>query len=104
MVFCGRLYTDGLPPVDMPMYFLYNSIIDEGSNAMGSRKPGSSWYLAEGCTRSGFDEWICLMNPGNETASVILRFMLENGIQREHPVSVPPGTRVTIKVNDIVGP
>ncbi len=90
--------------VERPMYFLYNSTIDEGSNAMGSRKPGSSWYLAEGCTRAGFDEWICLMNPGEETAQVILRFMLETGSQKEHAVSVPAGTRVTVKVNDIVGP
>lgn len=90
--------------VERPMYFLYNSSIDEGSNAMGSRKPGSSWYLAEGCTRAGFDEWICLMNPGQEGAQVILRFMLENGSQKEHVVEVPAGTRVTVKVNDVVGP
>jgi len=90
--------------VERPMYFLYNSIIDEGSNAMGVCKPGSSWYLAEGCTRAGFEEWICLMNPGEETAQVALRFMLEDTSQREHVVSVPPGTRVTVKVNDIVGP
>ncbi len=89
---------------ERPMYFLYNSTIDEGSNAMGVCKPGSSWYLAEGCTRAGFEEWVCLMNPGDEEAEVILRFMLEDGSQREHVVSVPPGTRVTVKVNDVVGP
>jgi hypothetical protein len=97
--------TSGLPiVVERPMYFLYNSIIDEGSNAMGVCKPGSSWYLAEGCTRAGFEQWICLMNPGEEKAEVALRFMLEDASQREHVVSVPPGTRVTVKVNDVVGP
>ncbi len=90
--------------VERPMYFLYNSLIDEGSNAMGACKPGSSWYLAEGCTRSGFEEWICLMNPGDEAAEVVLRFMLEDTSQREHVLGVPPGTRVTVKVNDVVGP
>ena len=90
--------------VERPMYFLYNSIIDEGSNAMGVSRPGSSWYLAEGCTRAGFEEWICLMNPGDEAAEVVLRFMLEDASEREHVVSVPPGTRVTVKVNDVVGP
>ena len=90
--------------VERPMYFLYNSVIDEGSNAMGVCRPGSSWYLAEGCTRSGFEEWICLMNPGDEAAEVVLRFMLEDSSEREHVVSVPPGTRVTVKVNDVVGP
>jgi len=97
--------SSGLPIVaERPMYFLYNSSIDEGSNAMGVCKPGSSWYLAEGCTRAGFEEWICLMNPGEEAAEVVLRFMLEDGSEREHVVSVPPGTRVTVKVNDVVGP
>ncbi|MDY6793817.1 MAG: Ig-like domain-containing protein [Actinomycetota bacterium] len=90
--------------VERPMYFLYNSSIDEGSNAMGVCRPGSSWYLAEGCTREGFEEWICLMNPGEEEAEVILRFMLEDSSVREHVVSIPPATRVTVKVNDVVGP
>jgi phage terminase large subunit-like protein len=97
--------TSELPLVaERPMYFLYNSTIDEGSDAMGVCNPGSSWYLAEGCTRAGFEEWICLMNPGVETAHVALRFMLEDTSQREHVVAVPPGTRVTVKVNDVVGP
>ncbi|RJP26895.1 MAG: hypothetical protein C4536_14925 [Actinobacteria bacterium] len=90
--------------VERPMYFLYNSTIDEGSNAMGVCRPGSSWYLAEGCTREGFEEWICLMNPGEEAAQVELRFMLEDASQRAHAVCVPPGTRVTVRVNDVVGP
>jgi len=90
--------------VERPMYFLYNSVINEGSNAMGVCRPGSSWYLAEGCTRAGFEEWICLMNPGEEAAEVILRFMLEDSSEREHQVTVPPHTRVTVKVNDVVGP
>jgi hypothetical protein len=97
--------SSGLPIVaERPMYFLYNSSIDEGSNAMGVCRPGSSWYLAEGCTRAGFEEWICLMNPGGEAAEVVLRFMLEDSSEREHVVTVPPGTRVTVKVNDVVGP
>ncbi|MEJ5187298.1 MAG: DUF5719 family protein, partial [Candidatus Geothermincolales bacterium] len=97
--------TSDLPIVaERPMYFLYGSVIDEGSNAMGVARPGSSWYLAEGCTRAGFEEWICLMNPGEEEANVALRFMLEDTSEREHEVIVPPNTRVTVKVNDVVGP
>jgi hypothetical protein len=97
--------TSTLPIVaERPMYFLYGSAIDEGSNAMGVAKPGCSWYLAEGCTRAGFEQWICLLNPGEEEARVSLRFMLEDTSQREHAVAVPPRTRVTVKVNDVVGP
>jgi hypothetical protein len=90
--------------VERPMYFLYASSIDEGSNAMGVNKAGSSWYFAEGCTRAGFEEYLCLMNPGKDEARASLRFMLEDSSQLLRTVNVPPGTRVTVKVNDIVGP
>ncbi len=90
--------------VERPMYFLYASSIDEGSNAMGVNRAGSSWYFAEGCTRNGFEEYLCLMNPGEVTARVSLRFMLEDSGQLLRNEAVPPGTRVTVKVNDIVGP
>jgi hypothetical protein len=29
----------------------------------GIREPATVWYLAEGTTREGFDEWLCLQNP-----------------------------------------
>ncbi|MDI7251383.1 MAG: hypothetical protein QME89_02385, partial [Actinomycetota bacterium] len=38
-----------------------------------------------------------------EEARVSLRFMLEDSSQLLRAVPVPPGTRVTVKVNDIVG-
>ncbi|MGQ9537070.1 MAG: Ig-like domain-containing protein [Actinomycetota bacterium] len=97
--------TSDLPiVVERPMYFLYASSIDEGSNAMGVNKAGSSWYFAEGCTRNGFEEYLCLMNPGKVEARASLRFMLDDSSQLLRGVTVPPGTRVTVKVNDIVGP
>ncbi|MHB8781175.1 MAG: Ig-like domain-containing protein [Candidatus Geothermincolia bacterium] len=89
--------------VERPMYFDYASIIDEGSNAMGVNKPSSSWYLAEGCTREGFEEWICLQNPSDVLATARIRYMLEDGSTQEQVVKVPPHTRVTVKVNDVVG-
>ena len=89
--------------VERPMYFLYRSAIDEGSNTMGVNKPGSSWYLAEGCTRTGFEEWICIMNPGEGPAQAELRFILEDGFLRRHTVTVPAKTRVSVRVNDVVG-
>ncbi len=99
----ARIVSD-LPVVaERPMYFLYNMTLDEGSDAMGTNKPCSSWYLAEGCTRKGFEEYVCLQNPGERKATVLLRFMLEDCSVREHTVTVKPGFRVTLKVNDVVG-
>ncbi len=90
--------------VERPMYFVYGESISEGSNAMGVNRPCSTWYLAEGCTREGFEEWICLQNPGEESAAVSLRFMLEDGQVMERSLRVDAGFRVTLRVNDCVGP
>jgi hypothetical protein len=97
-----RITSDQPIVVERPMYFNYGMAIDEGSDAMGVNKPSSTWYLAEGCTRKGFEEWICLQNPGEKDAVVLLRFMLEDCTVHERRVSVPAGFRVTVKVNDLV--
>lgn len=99
-----RVVSDRPVVVERPMYFMYGDGINEGSNAMGVNKPCSSWYLAEGCTREGFEEWICLQNPGEESAAVSLRFMLEDGRVVEKLLRVDAGFRVTMRVNDLVGP
>ncbi len=97
--------TSDLPVVaERPMYFDYRAVINEGSNAMGVNKPSSSWYLAEGCTRDGFEEWICLQNPGQENATARITYMLGDSTTREQIVDVPAHSRKTVRVNDIVGP
>jgi len=92
--------------VERPMYFFYGNLggFDEGSCAIGANKACSTWYLAEGCTRAGFEQWICLQNPNDEVATVRLTYMLENGSTPEQIVNVAPHTRVTVRVNDLVGP
>ncbi len=100
----ARIISD-LPVVaERPMYFDYRAAINEGSNAMGVNKPSSSWYLAEGCTRDGFEEWICLQNPGQEQATARITYMLGDSATREQIVDVPAHSRRTVRVNDIVGP
>ncbi len=88
---------------ERPMYFLYASAVDEGSCAMGVNRAGSSWYLAEGCTRPGFDTYICLFNPGDKTAEVRVRYMMNGGFTGEQVITLPPMVRRTIKVDDVVG-
>ena len=88
------------------MYFWYGNLggFNEGSCAIGANKACSTWYLAEGCTRAGFEQWICLQNPNDEVATVRLTYMLENTSCPEQVVSVAPHTRLTVRVNDFVGP
>ncbi|RJX22792.1 MAG: hypothetical protein C4575_00665 [Desulforudis sp.] len=101
-----KLTSDQPIIVERPMYFWYGNMggFDEGSCAIGANKACSTWYLAEGCTRAGFEEWICLQNPNDEVATVRLTYMLENASCPEQVVNVAPRSRLTVRVNDFVGP
>lgn len=84
------------------MYFDYGGIT-EGSNSTATDAPASTWYLAEGFTGSGFDTYVLLMNPGEQDADATLRFMLEDGSEREQAIKVPARSRRTVRVNDVEG-
>lgn len=61
-----------------------------------------TWYLAEGSTNYGFEEFVLLQNPGAATANARLTFMTLDGPMSPYPVSVPPQSRATVRVNDVV--
>jgi hypothetical protein len=91
--------------VERAMYFNYQGKWQGGSSTMGARHPGTSWYFAEGTTRSGFDEWLTLANPGDEDAMVTVEYMLGAG-QGDNVMqdwNVPAHSRVTVSVNQAVG-
>ncbi len=96
---------------ERPMYFAYTSgtdggVVPGGHNVMGATMPATSWYFAEGTTRTGFEEWLTLANPGDTAARVEVEYMLGAG-QGENVTQVwevPARSRVTVNVNDAVGP
>jgi subtilisin family serine protease len=91
---------------ERPMYFDYQGRIPGGHNVMGASAPATSWYFAEGTTRSGFEEWLTLANPGDEAALVTVEYMLGEG-QGDNVIrdwEVPAHSRVTASVNEQVGP
>ncbi|MCG2795339.1 MAG: hypothetical protein L6427_05670, partial [Actinomycetia bacterium] len=47
---------------ERPMYFNYHGWCTGGTDEVGVSEPGTTWYLAEGATHPGFDEWICIQN------------------------------------------
>ena len=60
------------------------------------------WYFAEGNTLPEFDEYICLVNPGDRAAAVDLNFMLENGEVVTGGLFMEPHQRRTLRVKDYV--
>jgi hypothetical protein len=100
----STLLTSDIPIIaERPMYFNYHGTCTGGSVVMGTTQPMMTWYLAEGTTRAGFDEWLCIQNPGTSDVEVTITYMLASGEPREQVVKIPKQTRYTVNVNDAVG-
>lgn len=75
--------------------------VNGGDAAMGIMKPAKTWYLAEGCTGHFFDEYILILNPTSELATVNIEFCTASG-PYVHRMSVTPYTRSTVTVDSIL--
>ncbi|PKQ28784.1 MAG: hypothetical protein CVT63_01010 [Candidatus Anoxymicrobium japonicum] len=71
-----------------------------GHDSIGTTIPAEQWYLAEGSTDWGYDEYVLIENPGAAAANVTLTYMTPSGPVIEPAVSVAAGTRATVHVND----
>jgi hypothetical protein len=70
---------------------------------MGATSPSEQWYFAEGCTRPGFDAWLCVMNPQTETALLDISFLTPGGEEAHLSDPLPPLSRYTVNVAEVVG-
>jgi len=90
--------------VERPMYFLYGGAWSGGHDAVGATDSSSTWYFAEGYTGTGFEEWICVLNPGDAQADLTFRFMTqEEGLKEVAGFSVAAHSRASFKANQILG-
>ncbi len=90
---------------ERPMYFFYGGLIDGGHDVVGATATSNTWYFAEGTTRSGFDEYLTILNSGDVGANVAVYYLLGPGqgdAQRKY-YSVRANSRFTINVRDEVG-
>lgn len=63
-----------------------------------------TWYVAEGCTRAGYDTYILVQNPDPEAARVTLEFQLPPGQSAEpYSFDLPANTRRTVHLNELPG-
>ena len=60
-------------------------------------------YLAEGSTGAFFDDRIALFNPGNDLATVVLRFQRDTGAEIQQVRAIPAHSRDTVNPETIVG-
>ena len=88
---------------ERPMYFDYRGKWTGGHDAVGATSPSLSWYFAEGYTGSGFDEYICVLNPGDTPANLTFRFQTqEEGEKKVEGFSVPAHSRGSFKANQLL--
>ena len=89
---------------ERPMYFNYHDAWTGGSCVLGSTVTSGEWCFAEGYTGEGFEEWLCLQNPGTADATVeITYFTQEQGALPARTWVVPAASRLTIPVNQDAG-
>jgi subtilisin family serine protease len=79
------------------MYFGHDAIA-----GVGARSPSRTWFLAEGSTQPPFDTWVLIQNPNPATANAHLTFMLESGGTIETDQPLPPHSRMSLDLNDIL--
>jgi hypothetical protein len=93
-----------LPVVaERAMYFNYGGDKKGGHVTIGAMEPENNWYLAEGYTGGDFDEYVLLVNPGEEAAGVDVVFMRPDGMNVSRRVNMDPHSRHTIHVDEIAG-
>ncbi|MGQ9757960.1 MAG: DUF5719 family protein, partial [Actinomycetota bacterium] len=73
-----------------------------GHDTIGTPLPSTSWYLAEGTTAWGFEEYVLVQNPNPEAATVSFTFMLPDGTIRFLSTPISGSSRFTLFVNDVV--
>ncbi len=97
-----KLTSDVEVVAERAMYFDYNGLTG-GHASLGATAPATKWYIAEGCTKTGFHEYVLLLNPEGTATTANIRFMTGTGGVIDQTVDLPARSRRTIYVNDVAG-
>jgi hypothetical protein len=73
-----------------------------GHDSIGVTAPATSWYLAEGCTNTGFESWVLVQNPNSQPANVSLTYMTPAGPVPGPSETLPANSRKTYNIADTV--
>ncbi len=89
---------------ERPVYFDYGGVWSGGSVTSGASGPSLEWYFAEGYTGPGFEQYLCVLNPGTRPAALSFDFQTqEDGPRGLAGYLVAPHSRATFRVNDLLG-
>ena len=77
----------------------YLNYMTAGTCSIGACSPSNTWYLAEGYTDQGFEEWVLIQNPQSTYNDVTVTFMESTGKNTVKRFTLPPACRFTIQVD-----
>lgn len=105
----ARLWCEDSFYAERPMYFNYKMNVPGygwtgGHCATGVSSPRYDWYFAEGTTRDGFEEWICLQNPTSTQVEVEVDYISAGAYTQQKKYDIKPQSRLSVFVNGDVGP
>ncbi len=83
--------------------FAYQDRITGEHLANGTGEPDTRLYLAAVTTRSGFDEFIRILNPGGQAAAVRLRYLFPDGASMEQEIEAGASSLYTVDLRQAVG-
>lgn len=74
-----------------------------GHDTIGTPTPSDEWFIAEGCTAYGFEEWLLLQNADSARTATVTVTLFKGGIgTQEVSYLVTPMTRYSVSVNDLM--
>ncbi len=98
-----KVYSSGFYVAERSLYFNYDGKWTGGHTSQGALSTSTRWYFAEGTTREGYENWMCLLNPGEQECQVDMTFLCSNGEGVVHSIHIPAGRRSTVNINELVG-
>ena len=90
--------------VERPMYFRYTPSdggdpISGGHAVRGALAASTTWYLAEGATLPGTDEYLTLQNATSTAGTATVRYYVDGLASISRNVLLPANSRTTIVVH-----
>jgi hypothetical protein len=73
-----------------------------GHDTIGTPLPSNRWYLAEGTTAWGFEEYVLVQNPNAGAAVVSFTFMKPDATTEFFSFPIAGSSRFSLRVNDVV--
>jgi hypothetical protein len=97
--FATQVTADQPIVVERAMYFDNDQA---GHDTLATPAPGTTWYVAAGASRGGFDTWLLVANPGNTPASVKVSFISDTGNVVTQPLFVLPHSRNSLYTDPLL--